>query len=89
MNKKAKQTIYFHGTTSMRKAKSILRNGFNKGTYFAKHLEDAIEFGGKYVFEVAVSFPPNRSWQACSANHISKDAIISLSVYSKKKIYEK
>ena len=43
--------ICFHGTTE-ENAEKILAEGFNVGTYFALHLEDAIEFGGESVFFV-------------------------------------
>lgn len=43
--------ICYHGTNK-KNAENILKEGFNKGTYFAKHLEDAIGFGGRYVFSV-------------------------------------
>ena len=43
--------VAFHGTTKQN-ANKILKSGFDINTYFARHLEDAIEFGGKYVFYV-------------------------------------
>ena len=43
--------ICFHGTRK-RAVKGILCKGFRKDTYFARHLEDALEFGGPYVFFV-------------------------------------
>lgn len=43
--------ICFHGTNKA-KVKRILREGFRVGTYFARHLEDALKFGGPHVFAV-------------------------------------
>jgi hypothetical protein len=48
--------ICFHGTNEAN-AKSILKRGFLPDTYFAAHLEDALEFGGNHVFEVAFQVP--------------------------------
>ncbi len=69
--------IWFHGTKDMESAKSIMHNGFKEGTWFAAHLEDAIEFGGEYVFYVDAKFS-TRKWQVCSANPISKMAILKI-----------
>lgn len=41
----------YHGTTKQN-AEKILKTGFKKNTWFALHLEDALEFGGEYVFRV-------------------------------------
>ena len=41
----------YHGTNE-ENSKSILKDGFREGTYFAYHLEDALTFGGQYVFLV-------------------------------------
>ena len=43
--------IYYHGT-SLKNALSICREGFREYTYFATHLEDAVGYGGSYVFHV-------------------------------------
>ena len=42
--------ICFHGTDWIA-AETILAQGFKCGTYFALHLEDALTFGGPYVFQ--------------------------------------
>jgi len=42
---------YYHGTAK-ENAESILKEGFHDWTYFSDHLEDAIGYGGPYVFEV-------------------------------------
>ena len=43
--------ICFHGTDEI-SAAEIRREGFSEGTFFSKHLEDALEFGGPWVFGV-------------------------------------
>ncbi len=53
-----KRIICYHGT-NWRSAQAILREGFKPGTYFAFHLEDAVGYGGPYVFEVG--FPSSVS----------------------------
>lgn len=87
--------IYYHGTNTKKKANSILKNGFNPGTYFADHLEDALYYGGKYVFAVAIDFkfkrgrrPKMFSWQVVSANHISPDKIVEYNIIEKRNIFK-
>lgn len=78
-------TIWYHGTTRTR-ALSILRGGFNEGTYFAKHLEDALEFGGPYVF--AVTLPKDwtgrgrHDWQMVISSYLPLGAIQSCRLHS-------
>ena len=87
--------IWFHGTQH-RKAQKILKEGFREGTYFADHLEDALEFGGNHVFQVVIDFKFRRgrrdkmfSWQVVSANYISKENIVSYKIYPKpEKVFE-
>ena len=43
--------ICYHGT-NQEAGEAIQKEGFRVGTYFAAHLEDALTFGGPYVFEV-------------------------------------
>lgn len=85
--------FYFHGTTSKKKADSILKNGFNKGTFFADHLEDALGFGGNHIFWVWLDFkfkrgkrPKMYSWQVISANHIKPEFIKKYEIYQKPKL---
>ena len=71
--------IWYHGTSTKR-AKEIYKCGyFREGTWFARHLEDAIEFGGPYVFAVEIKFK-SRKWQVCCLNKIPAGRI--------KKIYQ-
>lgn len=48
--------IVYHGTTRQNATK-IKQNGFKPHTWFAKHLEDAVFYGGEYIFEAV--FPVN------------------------------
>ena len=53
----AGKIICYHGTTP-ENAKSILWDGFKKGSYFAFRVEDSLIFGGPYLFAVAFSADP-------------------------------
>lgn len=89
-----KERIYWHGT-NRKNANKILKDGyFKKGTWFAHHLEDALEFGGNYVFAVLISFekkkhsPKFLSWQKCCANKISTDKVLWLEHFQSQRSYE-
>lgn len=80
--------ICWHGTPNIKNAKSILKTGFNLYTYFALHLEDALCYGGKHVFEVDFDknkMNPNQEdedkWQFINAIHISPEQIITYKIY--------
>ncbi len=76
--------ICYHGTNK-ENAQSILKEGFRPGTYFTWHLEDAIEKGGNYVFEVAFDDPPNH-WQfAFTDKSVEPDRIVSHTVYQRER----
>lgn len=68
--------IWYHGT-NQKNAKSILKNGFNKHTFFARHLEDALGYGGNYIFEIALKLE-HKYWEYVSREIIKKDKIVSL-----------
>lgn len=72
--------MLYHGTSTKRKAASIRRDGFCAGTWFAQHMEDAVCYGGKYVFVVQVSFPYDKrprssKWQVCCSNALPATVI--------------
>jgi len=73
------QTVYFHGT-KRENVEGIQLEGFAEGTYFARHMEDAVKFGGPCVFVVNVHFesPSLDGWQVVCANAIPVKAIIDL-----------
>lgn len=82
--------ICFHGTTK-ENADKILIEGFNVGTYFANHLEDALAFGGEYVFFVKFKesgFDGPGDWQFHLRNHLLPDKIWKLIQYSPKLLLE-
>lgn len=76
----------FHGTNE-ENAKLILETGFNPGTYFAHHLEDALAFGGKYVFRVEFNESKFSNcddcdrWQFWIINAVAPNKIKSLTRY--------
>ena len=88
--------IAYHGTNASNAAK-IMKSGFRRDTWYALHLEDALEFGGLHIF--GVTFPDNLSvgsrrrrnveeddlWQF-TADHVPKSRIVSYEVYKKPQI---
>jgi len=84
--KKIKSRIVFHGTHKKEIADKIMKEGFAKGTYFAKHLEDAICFGGKYVFYVVLEVY-NNNWQFVCKRKIPPTRIRQLVNFGPKEIY--
>jgi len=77
--------VCFHGTIK-ENIKSILEIGFNADTWFALHLEDAIAFGGEYVF--SVKFPDDipDNWQFHNLNPVPLNRIVELKKYKIRKI---
>jgi hypothetical protein len=82
-----KMQICYHGT-GRKEANSIINTGFNPGTYFSLHLEDALGFGGKYVFEVAFKteelyiYSLGANWQFICKNRVTPKNIVSLKNYN-------
>lgn len=75
--------IAYHGTND-ENARSIQRTGFRPGTYFARHLEDALGYGGEYVFEVAFKGSVGtEAWQFTMDKTIPAAAIVRLTHYGK------
>lgn len=65
----------------------ILREGFKKGTYFAVHLEDALGYGGLYIFEVAYpaqQMPDN--WQFVTDTGVPPESIVGLTKYNRSRV---
>ncbi len=84
--------ICFHGTTK-ENADKILVEGFNVGTYFANHLECALEFGGEYVFFVRFYEDGFKNdgpleWQFHLRDRVLPDKIWKLVQYSKEVLLE-
>ena len=85
-NKIKTYCICWHGTDK-KNIESILENGFSKHTFFARHLEDALGYGGKYIFEVAFEKKklPNY-WEFITRNKVSPRRIIQLRYYQRYKV---
>lgn len=81
--------ICYHGTTA-ENAEKIRKEGFLPWTYFGEHLEDAVEFGGPHIFEVA--FPENTTsesgWQFRDPEHVSPTRIVRYYLIIKDPVYE-
>ena len=80
-------TISYHGTNA-KNTRKILKEGFQKGTYFARHMEDALGYGGKYIFEVAIplSMTHKGNWQFIVDSCVPPEFIIRLTKYNPAKI---
>jgi hypothetical protein len=85
-----KLRICYHGTKK-ENVFNIIQYGFNKNTWFAKHLEDALAFGGNYVFGVILpdeAFIRKGQWQVMINNPVSPDKIVSLKKYEIEAIHK-
>ena len=71
--------ICFHGTDLIASLTILRSGGFAIKTWFAQHLEDALEFGGPYIFGVAFDNPP-QSWQF-KAGPISLSNVVFFQYY--------
>ncbi len=71
--------ICYHGTNE-ENAQSILKEGFRPESWFAHHLEDAIDKGGMHVFEVAFDDPPDY-WQFFLNKWVKPDRIVGYKIY--------
>ncbi len=68
---------WYHGTNK-KNANIIRREGFKEGTFFAKHVEDAIGMGGDYIFWVWFENNPTEYWEWVSDRIISPNKIYAL-----------
>jgi len=82
--------IWFHGTDRFA-SQAISEQGFRAGSWFAKSLQDAIEFGGEYVFEVALDYRPihDGNWQMCISDEVPASAIVALIRYKITKLMDR
>ena len=71
--------IAFHGTNK-KGALAILKSGFAPYIHFAQHLENALEFGGSWVFMVYFKEVPN-NWQFLNKRRIPISRIKRLTQY--------
>lgn len=72
-------SIGYHGTNKEH-ALQIIENGLAPDTHFARHLEDALEFGGSWVFKVSFKQIPE-NWQFLNKRWISPKRILRLTQY--------
>ncbi len=74
--------IWFHGTNEAG-AKRIIDEGFRPGTYFARGLEDALEFGGPFVIWTALNIEPAipGNWQMLVAEAVPAANILKIIHY--------
>ena len=85
MKDEADINICWHGTNE-EAAQIILREGFRPLTHFAAHVEDALAFGGPFVFDVLFDDPaPN--WQFLNEDHIGPERIRTLTQFWSKTLY--
>ena len=78
----------FHGTDASAAAE-ILRSGFiGKNSYFATHLEDALEFGGPYIFFAVFADDRVFGWQFCWPRRLSMDRVAELRIYSSTSVFK-
>ncbi len=79
--------IVYHGTDKV-SASKIMKEGLSEGTYLAIHLEDAIGYGGNYVFEIA--YPscgiPSDNWQFKTRKDVASEFIVRLTKYNPSKV---
>src|SRR3989344_7924290 len=74
-----RKIIAYHGT-NRKGALGIIKTGFKPYTHFAQHLEDALEFGGSWVFSVYFKKVPN-VWQFLNKHNIPTTKIKRLTQY--------
>ncbi len=87
MKKEIHWQKFYHGTTKAN-AKIIEKEGFKRGTFFSTHLESAVGFGGRYVFEVSMKldFKPTY-WEYVSERRIPARQIIRLCIVDRKILF--
>jgi len=73
--------IGFHGTNEAN-ARKILKEGFDPDSHFAVKLEDALEFGGTWVFMVKFKSIDETNWQFTVGQHLHPNRITRLTQYN-------
>jgi hypothetical protein len=83
-----KLCICYHGTNA-ENAESIKREGFRAWTYFARHLEDAVGYGGVNIFEVSfITDKVPNNWQFRIRRKVNASKIVRHYVFNKTIISE-
>ena len=81
--------IWFHGTDK-EAADIIMKDGFRDGTCFAAGLQDALQFGGPYVFDVILRIDQENTdmWQVYVDGEVVADQIVGLKKFDELIIYD-
>lgn len=80
------QVICYHGTKA-EAAVAIQQKGFRPWTHFARHLENAIDYGGLHVFDVVFDDPPE-NWQFHNRETVSPNRITRYRVFQETTVFE-
>ena len=78
--------IWYHGTDKD-SAEIILKEGFQLDTYFGKHMEDALNYGGDYIFTIFFKDDPTDYWEYRNAKTIPLSEIFMLYRINKTRLY--
>jgi len=67
-----------------------MKDGFRPGTYFGEHLEDAVWYGGGFVFEVAfpADWTSEAGWQMTVPDRVPPSRIVGLWRFSPEQLHE-
>lgn len=80
--------VCYHGT-DLNAASQILLEGFAPGAHFARHLEDALSYGGTHVFEVAfMALEVGEHWQFVEEKAVPRERIVGLKKYTVQTVQE-
>lgn len=80
--------IWYHGTNA-KAAAAILKTGFRYDSWFAAHLEAALDLGGRHVFQVALPIRFREGqWQIHVLREIPPSHIVAYTVYTRKRLFE-
>lgn len=79
-------SLWYHGTNKDA-AEIILKEGFQPYTYFGKHMEDALNYGGDYIFTIFFENDPIDYWEYKNAEIIPSSEILMLYQIDKTRLY--
>lgn len=78
--------LWYHGTNK-EEANVILKEGFKVGTFFSKHMESALQYGGEYMFVIFFEENPTEYWEFVSNEVVLPSEILILHVIKSDKLY--
>lgn len=80
--------ICYHGTDA-ESVEAIRAHGFRVGTFFARHLEDALGYGGEYILEVAFEKREVGSgWQFTIHESVPPERVVKITRIETDVLYE-